>query len=68
MTTNPRQLSSELRLDDDPALRKRRGIVALSVVASASMGLIALHHTGVIPSLPDLPSKWFDADRVDASD
>jgi len=57
MTTNPRQLSSELRLDDDPALRKRRGIVALSVVASASMGLIALYQTGVIPSLPDAARK-----------
>src|SRR3954451_6605544 len=68
MTTNPRQLSEELRNSDDPALRKRRGIIALSALASASMGLIALYQTGVIRHLPDVPSKWFDADRVDASD
>jgi uncharacterized membrane protein len=68
MTTNPRQLSEELRNSDDPNLRNRRGIIALSALASASMGLIALYQTGVIRRLPDLPSKWFDADRVDASD
>jgi uncharacterized membrane protein len=63
--SDPQQLSRELR--HDPALGRRRGIVALSAAASASMALIALYQTGVIRSLPDLPGRFFDANRVDAS-
>lgn len=48
-------------------MRRRRGIVALSLVSSAAMGVIALYQTGIIEHLPDLPLPRADADTVDAS-
>jgi len=48
-------------------MRRRRGIVALSLVSSAAMGAIALYQTGIIEHLPDLPLPRADADKVDAS-
>lgn len=62
-----RKLSRELREKSTPNLRRRRGIVGLSMAASASMGLIALYQMGIIPHLPEPPLPKLDADRVDAS-
>lgn len=42
------KLSHELRMEMSPDLRRRRGIVGLSLPASATMGLVALYQTGVI--------------------
>jgi hypothetical protein len=61
------QLSRELRTDTSPDLRRRRGIVGLSLVASASMGVIALYQTGLIRHLPEPPLPKLNADKVDAS-
>ena len=61
------QLSRELRRDSHPHLRRRRGVVALSLAASASMGVIALYQTGIIRHLPEPPLPMLDADKVDAS-
>ena len=65
---NPRELSHELRRGDSPNLRRRRKVVALSLVAAGSMGLIALYQTGVIRRLPDVPLRGFDASKVDAAE
>ena len=62
-----RQLSRELRTESSPDLRRRRGIVALSLTASAAMGVIALYQTGIIKHLPEPPLPKMDADKVDAS-
>jgi uncharacterized membrane protein len=61
------RLSRELRTDTSPSLRRRRGIVGLSMLASASMGLIALYQTGLIKHLPEPPLPLMNADKVDAS-
>ena len=64
---NAEELSRELRTSSSPDLRRRRGIVGLSLVASASMGLIALYQTGVIRHLPEPPLPGLDADKVNGS-
>ena len=61
------ELSRELRTESTPDLARRRGIVALSLVASASMGVIALYQMGLLKHLPEPRLPIFDADRVDAS-
>jgi len=61
------QLSRELRTMTSPDLRRRRQIIGLSMVATASMGLIALYQTGLIKHLPEPPLPMMDADTVDAS-
>jgi len=61
------ELSRELRTESTPGLRRRRGIVSLSLTASAAMGVIALYQTGIIRHLPEPPSELFDADRIDGS-
>ena len=65
---SPKQLSRALRTGTGDALKKRRSVLALSLTAAGSMGLIALYQLGVIRHLPDLPGRYFDADKVDASD
>ena len=61
------QLSRELRQQSTPYLARRRGVVMLSLAASASMGVIALYQMGLIRHLPEPPLPHFNADRVDAS-
>src|SRR5947207_67163 len=61
------RLSRELRTGTSPDLRRRRGIVGLSLLASASMGVIALYQTGLIRHLPEPPLPRLNADKVDAS-
>lgn len=61
------KLSETLRNGQSKHLRNRRAIVALSSVASASMGIIALYQMGIIKHLPEPPLPMMDADKVDAS-
>jgi uncharacterized membrane protein len=63
----PEELSEQLRHDDGDDLRRRRGIVGLSLVAIGSMGLISLYQMGIIKHLPEPPLPRLDADMVDAS-
>lgn len=67
MSTDAKALSRELRTGRSPALRRRRGIIGLSLGAAASMGLIVLYQTGIIRHIPEPPLPKFDADKVDAS-
>lgn len=62
-----KQLSREWRTGTGATLRRRRGIVGLSLVASGSMSLIAAYQTGLIKHLPEPPLRFFNADKVDAS-
>lgn len=64
----PAQLSRELRRADTPDLRRRRWMLALQLVGVAAGGVVGLYQMGILKRLPDLPSRWFDATRVDASE
>ncbi len=64
---NAEELSRELRTASTPELRRRRQIIGLSMLASASMAVITLYQTGIIKHLPEPPLPFLDADRVDAS-
>lgn len=66
-TRRAEQLSRQLRLGSGEFLPQRRGIVALSLIAVGSMGLISLYQMGIIKHLPEPPLPRLDADRVDAS-
>ena len=61
------RISEDLRRTSDPDLVRRRGIVALSLVASGSMALITLYQVGLIKHLPEPPLPMMNADKVDAS-
>jgi uncharacterized membrane protein len=63
----PEELSEQLRHGDGDDLRRRRGIVGLSLVAVGAMGMISLYQMGIITHLPEPPLPRLDADRVDAS-
>lgn len=64
---NAEKLSHDLRNGDSKFLRNRRGVVALSALASASMALIGLYQMGIIGHIPEPPLPKMDADKVDAS-
>ncbi len=63
----PEELSQQLRQGTGRFLRRRRGVVGLSLTAAGSMGLITLYQMGIIQHLPDPPLPYFDSDKVDAS-
>jgi uncharacterized membrane protein len=63
----PEQLSLRMRDPDDERMRPRRGVVALSMAAAASMSVIALYQAGLLRHLPQPKVRWIDSDRVDAS-
>jgi uncharacterized membrane protein len=63
----PEQLSHELRRASGPHLKRRRGVVGLSLAAAGSMGVISLYQMGIIGHLPEPPLPGLDADKVDAS-
>lgn len=66
----PQELRRRIRGDRGAEMRRRRGIVGLSLVGIASMGVVALYQTGVLRHLPGPPSRrpHFDSERVNGSD
>jgi len=64
----PKQLSRQLREDEDHSLVRRRGIVACGLAAAGAMGVITLYQIGIIKHLPEPPLPGFDADKVDSSE
>ncbi len=63
----PTDLSRYLRQGSDPELRRRRGVVALSLLGVTMGQAVAAFQTGLIGHLPDPPGP-FHSDRVDASE
>src|ERR671934_3100507 len=63
----PETLSEALRTTSDTTMRRRRGVIGLSLAAAGSMGLIGLYQSGVIRHIPEPPLPRLDADKVDAS-
>src|SRR5919204_6413086 len=64
---DPTDLSQALRETTDATMRRRRGVIGLSLAAAGSMALIALYQSGVIRHIPEPPLPRLDADKVDAS-
>jgi uncharacterized membrane protein len=64
----PPQLRHQLQQEDTADLRRRRGVIGLSLVGMASMTAVTLLQTGIIKHLPDPPFGNFDSDRVNSSD
>jgi uncharacterized membrane protein len=62
------RLRRDLREGDGADLRRRRAIVACSLVSAASMAVVSLLQMGLVRHLPDPPVPGFDSDRVNTSD
>lgn len=63
----PRRLSRHLRHDRSPRLRRRRIVLALSLVSSGCMALVSLYQFGLIRRLPEPPLAGFDGEAVNGS-
>ncbi|MBA4139814.1 MAG: vitamin K epoxide reductase family protein [Segetibacter sp.] len=57
-----------LRTEHSEDLDRRRKVIALSGLGLVDFSIISLYQTGVIKSLPDLPFKVFDSNKVNASE
>lgn len=62
------RLRQELQEGDTSDLRRRRGIVASSLIGMASMAGMTLYQMGLIRHLPDPPLRRVDSDQVNDSD
>jgi hypothetical protein len=67
-TRRPAALSWQLREASTPFLRERRGVIALSLVASAALSLISLYQMGILKRLPEPRLPRFDAEKVNRSE
>jgi uncharacterized membrane protein len=65
---HPAQLSRELRTDRSPELQRRRWLLGLQLVGVAAGSIVGMFQMGMLRRLPDLPTRTFDATRVDASE
>lgn len=63
----PRRLQRELYRSRAPELRRRRAIIALSLLGAGSMAAVSLLQTGILTHLPDPPLRSFDSDKVNLS-
>ena len=64
----PQQLRQDLQQEQSSDMRRRRGVIGLSLVGLASMTAVTLLQTGILKHLPDPPFGNFDSDRVNSSD
>ena len=65
---DPKQLSHELRKEQTPDLTRRRWIVGLNLLGVGMGQIVSLYQMGIVRRLPGLPSNYFNATKVDASD
>ncbi len=61
------RVSDALRRLDSPDLTRRRGAIALTLLATAALGLVEAYQTGLLHRVPEPALPGLDADRVDAS-
>lgn len=64
----PAELVRQMHGGDSPDLRRRRGIVGLSLLGMAAMGAVSLLQTGAVKHLPDPPVGPFDSDAANLSE
>lgn len=65
---SPRDLVEQTRNDRSPNMQRRRGVIAVSLLGIASMGLTTLLQMGIVRRLPDPPIRRFDTKRVNLSE
>jgi len=65
--TTPQQLRNDLRESNKADIKRRRGIVVISLAGLAGMAAVTLLQTGLIRRLCDLPVEGFDAEKVTLS-
>ncbi|HEY7358964.1 MAG TPA: vitamin K epoxide reductase family protein [Ktedonobacterales bacterium] len=66
-TPHPAMLSWQLRKTANPFLRERRGIIGLSLLATAALSLMGLYQMGILRRLPEPRLQHFDAEEVNRS-
>jgi hypothetical protein len=66
-TPDPEQLGREVRSATGELITRRRQVVALDLLATACMGVIALYQIGAIRHVPEPGLPGLDADKVDGS-
>lgn len=66
---SPEQLCEELQNDQSDDMKRRRAIIAASMVGGVAMGFVSLLQTGMVRHLPDPPTRrpHFDTDKVNSS-
>ena len=62
-----RQLRDALQHGRSDDLRRRRSIIALSLLGMTSMSVVSLYQSGLLKDLPDLPLSTFDSEAVTGS-
>lgn len=67
-THQPALLSWQLRQTATPYLRERRGVIGLSLLASASLSLISLYQMGILKRLPEPKLPRVDSEEVNRSE
>lgn len=63
----PERVRRALRSGRGVSLSRRRKLAFLSALGLVDFAVISLYQLGVIRSLPDLPGRLFDSNRVNAS-
>ena len=61
------QLSSELRSSTTRAMKNRRVVIGLSLMATGALGIVAAYQIGVLKHVPEPELPLLDADKVDSS-
>ena len=62
------KLREQLQKGKSKGLKKRRGIIALSLLGMGAMTAVTLLQTGIVKHLPDPPLPDFDSDKVNSSE
>ncbi|HTW64464.1 MAG TPA: vitamin K epoxide reductase family protein [Bryobacteraceae bacterium] len=63
----PAELGRELRQSYTPFLKRRRGIIGLSLFSCGVLAAVALYQTGILKKLPEPRGRFFDAAKVNGS-
>ena len=64
---SPAELGRELRQGSSPFLRRRRGVLGLTLFSSLALAGVALYQTGILKRLPQPRWRGFDAEKVNGS-
>ncbi|MGD0443535.1 MAG: vitamin K epoxide reductase family protein [Edaphobacter sp.] len=64
---SPEELSSDLREGSSKFLKRRRGVVGLSLFSVGVMGSIALYQMGILKTVPEPRLPGFNTDKVTSS-
>lgn len=68
MKSTVAKIRDELRSGKSSSLERRRKIALLAAIGAVDFSIISLFQLGVIRKLPDIPTKLFDSNKVNASE